>query len=132
LLETDEAFYNGARREGKRCKNPSQWRQGARTYGTNGWNEGDKTPLIQRLRARGRGFWPKIRPETILPPASRSSIGRFSAYFQQHGGRFTMKVLWFRFMLTLLMTTVAFGQLQQRMAQAPAGAGGRYRLLRYI
>jgi hypothetical protein len=33
-----------------------------------------------------------------------------------------MKVLWFRFMLTLLMTTVAFGQLQQRMAQAPAPA----------
>jgi hypothetical protein len=26
LLETDEAFYNGARREVKRCKNPSQWR----------------------------------------------------------------------------------------------------------
>jgi hypothetical protein len=33
-----------------------------------------------------------------------------------------MKVLWFRFMLTLLMTTVAFGQLQQRMAQAPSAA----------
>jgi hypothetical protein len=31
-----------------------------------------------------------------------------------------MKGLWFRFMLTLLMTTAAFGQLQQRMAQTAA------------
>ena len=35
-----------------------------------------------------------------------------------------MKVLWFRLMLTLLMTTMAYGQLQQRMASSavPAAA----------
>src|SRR5215475_6780486 len=41
-------------------------------------------------------------------------------------------VLPFRSLMTLLMATVAFGQLQQRMAQAPAAPPpAAYRLLRY-